>query len=204
MHAFTADPWPHYASLSDEHLLAQCDLTKNRTSGPGGQHRNKVESQVILFHTPTGLEVQAGERRSSHENKRVALHRLRLMLAVHHRGGVPAGDIGSPLWKARRRLPARPKITYEEIAPGVKVKLRDPTTAGAGAGTIACSPDHFDYPALLAEALDVIADAGWDVKAAAARLQVSMSQLLKLVKDHPAAIQHMNAERIKRGMHPLK
>ncbi|MBL8747233.1 MAG: peptide chain release factor-like protein, partial [Phycisphaerae bacterium] len=117
----------HPAALDDEALLAQCDMTKNRSSGPGGQHRNKVESQVHLFHTPTGVSAQAAERRSSHENKRVALRRLRLLLAVEVRRGVPAGDIGSELWWSR--VKRAPKGKMEEIFPGVRVRAE-----GSGAG----------------------------------------------------------------------
>jgi hypothetical protein len=188
----------HPAALDDEALLAQCDLTKNRSSGPGGQHRNKVESQVHLFHTPTGIGAQAAERRSSHENKRVALRRLRLLLAVEFRMPVRAGEIGSELWRGRVKRGPKPKT--EEIFPGVKVKAEG---SGAG-GRIQCSPEHHDYPALLAEALDAIADAGWDVKKAALRLGVSMSQLVKFVKDHPPALVKLNAERMRVGERALK
>lgn len=187
----------HPASLDDESLLAQCDLSKNRSSGPGGQHRNKVESQVILLHRSSGVEAQAAERRSSHENKRVALRRLRLLLAVEVRCPVPRGEIGSVLWRSRLKRP--PKQKMEEIAPGIRVRATSPT-----GGRIACSPDHHDYPALLAEALDVIADAGWDVKKAALRLGVSPTQLVRLVKDHPPALMRLNAERGRRGEHALK
>ncbi|HHH76442.1 MAG TPA: hypothetical protein ENL03_05405, partial [Phycisphaerae bacterium] len=31
-------------ALSDEKLLAQCEIHIYRASGPGGQHRNKVSS----------------------------------------------------------------------------------------------------------------------------------------------------------------
>lgn len=187
---------PHPASLDDDALLAQCERTQGRASGPGGQHRNKVETHVRLFHRPTGISAQAGERRSARENLRMALRRLRLALAVQVRTPVPAGEIGSALWRSRVRAAPRPRM--EEIAPGLRVR------APGDGGRIACNPDHHDYPALLAEALDVIADAGWDVKRAAVRLRVSPSQLVKLVKDHPPALLRLNEERSKRGEHPLR
>jgi len=184
-------PWPHPASLDDESLLAQCDLSKDRTRGPGGQHRNKVETQVILLHTPTGISAHAGERRTVTENKRVAIKRLRLRLAVEHRCPVPLGEIGSELWRSRRRAPAR--------GPGAS-----PTPRARSGGRIVCAPDHHDYPSLLAEALDVIAAADWDLAKAALRLDVSPTQLLKLIKDHPPALIHLNNERKARGEHALK
>ena len=82
---------PHPAALDDEELLGQCSLGRGRSSGPGGQHRNKVETKITIKHTPTGISAQAGERRSQGENKRVAVFRLRTALAVGHRCGVPMG-----------------------------------------------------------------------------------------------------------------
>lgn len=168
-------PYAHPAALPDEELLRACEVERDRTGGPGGQNRNKVETAVYLTHRATGVEAHATERRSQVENKRVALRRLRLALATHFRAPVPIGAIGSPLWRRRRK-----------------------------GERIACNPDHEDYPSLLAEALDAVADAAWEPRRAAVRLEVSTSQLVKLVKDHPPALVHWNAERAKRGLHGLK
>lgn len=164
----------HPAALSDEELLGQCRIGKGRSSGPGGQHRNKVETKVTLTHEATGVSAQAGERRRAEDNKRVALFRLRLALAVAVRRPVPIGDVRSELWKSRCR-----------------------------GGRISVNPDHRDYPALLAEALEVIEACGLDAKKAALRLECSASQLIKLVKDHPPAIERWNRQRAERGLHAL-
>lgn len=166
----------HPATLSDEDLLKECQIGKGRSSGPGGQHRNKVETQVTITHLPTGVTARAGERRSAEENKRVAIRRLRLALAVEVRTVVPAGEIRSDLWRSR-------------CTPD---------------GRIVCNPAHRDYPSLLAEALDVLAAAGWDPRKAALRLCCSPSQLVKLVKEHPPALEALNRERAERRLHPLR
>jgi hypothetical protein len=91
----------HPAALPLDELLRQCDETRTRRSGPGGQHRNKVETAVVLVHRPTGLSAEASERRSQAENRRVALWRLRLTLALSHRQ--PPAATPSALWASRVR-----------------------------------------------------------------------------------------------------
>ncbi len=167
--------YEHPAALPDDLLMKECDWGRGRGSGPGGQNRNKVETAVTITHKPTGIHAQAGERRSQKENKSKAIKRLRLALATQHRIGVPIGEIGSALWRSRRQ-----------------------------GERIVCNPDHRDYPSLLAEALDTLADAGWKQSKAAIRLEVSRSQLLTLVRHHPPALHLMNEERRKRKLRPLR
>jgi hypothetical protein len=170
----------HPAFLPDDELLKQCELGKGRSSGPGGQHRNKVETKVILTHLPSGTSAHAGERRSVRENQRVALFRLRLALATQLRTALPEGDrfgdVRSELWKSR-------------------------TTPD---GRIVCNPAHRDYPAILAEAMNVIAAVGGDPARAALRLVCTPSQLVKLVKEHPPALERWNALRSGLRQHPLR
>lgn len=95
----TRQPW---ASLSDEQLLAQCEVDTYRASGPGGQKRNKTSSAVRLRHPPSGLLVIAEESRSQHENKARALRRLRQALYLKLRQPLAADEL------TPERLAARP------------------------------------------------------------------------------------------------
>jgi len=91
----------HPAVLTPEALRAEVQEVHARRSGPGGQHRNKVQTGVVLVHRPTGISAEATERRSQAANRRVALGRLRLRLALEHR--TPPLPVPSPLWLARTR-----------------------------------------------------------------------------------------------------
>jgi hypothetical protein len=91
----------HPARLPPDDLLRDCDETRTKRSGPGGQHRNKVETAVILRHRVSGVSAEASERRSQADNRRVALFRLRLKLALLHRE--PPEPHPSPLWQSRIR-----------------------------------------------------------------------------------------------------
>lgn len=173
--------WTHPACAPIEELLKDCQASAARASGgPGGQHRNKVQTQVFVRHLPTQIETHADERRSQTENKAMAVRRLRLALALQVRMSVPIGEIGSGLWKSRLR--------------------RGPN----GQGRIACSPEHDDYPSMLAEALDVLSASKWDPVKAGLRLGCSGSQLVKLLKEHPPALLLLNTHRRERGERELK
>ncbi|XP_078181832.1 class I peptide chain release factor isoform X3 [Carex rostrata] len=48
----------NYLTLSDDELMAQCEMDTYKSTGPGGQHRNKRETAVRLKHLPSGITAQ--------------------------------------------------------------------------------------------------------------------------------------------------
>lgn len=157
-------------------MLAQCRLTRGRRRGPGGQHRNKVETCATLVHEPTSIRGEASERRSFEQNRREAIFRLRLNLALQYRCPLDECVIEpSELWQKRCRH-----------------------------GRLSISATHVDFPGLLAEALDVLAACQWDAARAAERLACSTSQLVRLFKLDGRAFALLNQHRATAGKPPLR
>lgn len=167
--------YDHPAALEPTRLLDQCDVRRSRGSGPGGQHRNKVETAVRICHRPTGIEAAATERRSQAQNLRTATFRLRVTLAVTVRCPIHGQHMPSVLWRSRCRN-----------------------------SRVAVNPTHADYPALLAEALDVIDGMGMDLRSAAGFLACSVSQLVKLLRTEPRALGWVNEQRRQAGLVPMR
>ena len=164
----------HPAATAPETLLVECEVTTLRRSGPGGQNRNKVETAVVLRHRPTGIGAEANERRTQGENRRAALRRLRINLALDVRR--PAGPDYRPsvLWESRSR-----------------------------GGRLAVSTEHDDFPTLLAEAMDVLDARQMDVKTSAEALGLSSTQLVNLLRAEPRALATVNAHRAGIGLRAL-
>jgi protein subunit release factor B len=58
-------------------LKQQVIVETYKSSGPGGQRKNKTETAVRLRHLPTGITVVATEYRSQAQNRKLAFERLR-------------------------------------------------------------------------------------------------------------------------------
>jgi len=163
----------HPAQLPVERLLAECEVKRTRGSGPGGQHRNKVETAIVVEHLPTGLRGEASERRSQVQNRQQAVFRLRVKLAleVRHKRGTQTSE----RWRQR-----------------------------ATKGRITVNANHEDFPALLAEAIDVIHARAYAIPTSAEHLGVTPSQLVKFLKVEPEALIRVNRQRQGRGESALR
>jgi protein subunit release factor B len=58
-------------------LKKQVLIETFKSSGPGGQRKNKTETAIRLTHLPSGITVIATEYRSQAQNRRLAFERLR-------------------------------------------------------------------------------------------------------------------------------
>ncbi len=167
-------PNDHPAASSAEQLIAECEVRRLRRSGPGGQHRNKVETAISLRHLPTGVRAEASERRSQAQNYSVALFRLRMNLALEVRRSSGPDYTPSLLWQSR-------------CGGGLKI-----------------SASHDDFPTLLAEALDLLAAMDAEPKPAAGVLGCTPSQLVRLLKLDLRALALVNRWRAARALHALQ
>ncbi len=61
-------------------LKKQVIIETFRSSGPGGQRKNKTETAVRIKHLPTGITVIATEHRHQSKNIKLAFDRLRARL----------------------------------------------------------------------------------------------------------------------------
>jgi len=100
-----------------------------------------------------------------------------------------------------RRLRVKLAIELRCPAEATNSPLWESRTAG---GKLSVNAEHDEFPAHLAEALDAIAQLDFDLAAAATKLGVSSSQLVKFLKIEPAALASVNLARLERGLSPYR
>lgn len=76
---------PEIYPTDRDSLEHDCAIEFIIAGGPGGQHRNKVETGVRLTHRPTGITLTATERRSQHANREAAFERMAERIAAQQR-----------------------------------------------------------------------------------------------------------------------
>jgi hypothetical protein len=173
----TAGDWRDYLALSDEGLLAQCELDRFRASGPGGQKRNKTESAVRLRHRPTGLHGEAVEERSQHLNRARALRRLRQSIALTLRAPIELDGYANE----------------GALAEAVRAN-----------GRIEMGRRDARYLEVVARLFDVLEAAGWRVSDAAPHLGVSTAQVSRFLANDDVILRAANERRQALGLSPLR
>jgi protein subunit release factor B len=95
--------------------ICEADLEEifARSSGPGGQHVNKVSTAVTLRHRPSGIGVTVQDSRSQVINRKLARERL-LDAILNAREERRAAEIAERE-KARRRKSPRPAALRKKI-----------------------------------------------------------------------------------------
>jgi len=172
-----------YLSLDDAALLAECDVHIYKSSGPGGQHRNKVSSAVRLRHRPTGISAHGDDSRSQHENKRLALARLRMNIACQVRRVV---DLEAELAAVLRECMFVPRGRGEQAPPRLKVGRKD----------------HRFWP-VAAVVLDLLEAVHGRLSEAAAHIGASTSNLADLLRSDRHLFAAAQALRKRHGLKPL-
>jgi peptide chain release factor len=92
---------------------ANLEETFARSSGPGGQHVNKVSTAVTLRHFPTGISVTVQDSRSQAMNRKLA--RERWLDAIEEAQEKRRAAEIAQREKARRRKSPRPAALKRKI-----------------------------------------------------------------------------------------
>lgn len=91
-----------------------------RSGGPGGQHVNKVSTQVMIRHVPSGLSVTVSDSRSQSMNRQLALERL-LDLFEKQRAEKRQERLAE-ISKARRQKAKRSRSTKRKLVEGKRLR----------------------------------------------------------------------------------
>ncbi len=164
-----------FLNRSHERLLEECTVRTHRGSGPGGSRADTTESAVRITHEPTDISVTASDRRSQHENRELALRRLRLAYALKVRHGVEPERVQVP----------------ETLRPYVQQGLR-----------INASNAH--YPFMVKLVLDVLEAHRGRLSETADTLGVSTNRLTAFLTNHESLHERANALRGAHGHGPIR
>lgn len=88
----------------------------SRSSGPGGQHVNKVSTQVTIRHVPSELSVTISDSRSQSLNRQLALDRL--LDVFEKQRAQKRQERLAAIAKARRQKAKRSRATKHKLVEG--------------------------------------------------------------------------------------
>ena len=97
-----------------ERLARACDVTPFKSSGPGGQKKNKTESSVRVRHRATGITRIATESRSQPRNRELALERVWAELQRRARRPKPRVATRPSTAAIERRLESKRKTSAKK------------------------------------------------------------------------------------------
>ncbi|KQK10953.1 uncharacterized protein LOC100830192 [Brachypodium distachyon] len=177
-------PYDDYLGMSDDELMGQCDMGTFKSSGPGGQHRNKRESAVRLRHHPTGIVAQAVEDRSQHKNRSSALSRLRTLIALKVRRPINLEDYTPPV-ELLQILPLKSTIRAKDVGNQI-------------------GPNNPKFSPGMQALLDLLFAVEGSVSEAAKILGLSTGALSRLILSDDSLRAAANELRASKGLKPLR
>ncbi len=71
-----------WLEADNDTFLKACTQEGYQASGPGGQKRNRKFSAIRITHQETKISVTSSETRSQHNNRKTALKKLKLKIAI--------------------------------------------------------------------------------------------------------------------------
>jgi protein subunit release factor B len=97
-------------------LKSEVEITAFKSSGPGGQHKNKTESAIRIKHLPTGIMVVATESRSQIKNRELAWQRLIEKLAKRRQKRKPRLQTQPSRLAKEKRLAQKTQLSLKKQA----------------------------------------------------------------------------------------
>ena len=179
---------PHPATLPLEVFETVVDFRFQRRSGPGGQHRNKVSTGAFATHTPTGVVGEGTETRSRETNRKRAIERLRMRLAIAYRTRSPIDARGSG---------PEPNESLPVVAP--ETDVRDEATRRG----LRIAEGTWLDAATVAMLLNDMHAAGGQPSIVARHWSISTSRILRHLRRQAAAWQYLQTIRMHHGRRSL-
>lgn len=118
--SFRSEPGPGEEQLA--RLARDCDIVPFKSSGPGGQKKNKTASAVRVHHRPSGITRIGTESRSQHHNRQAALRRVWAELRRRARKRKPRIATRPGAAAVERRIAAKRRAAEKKRTRGTPVE----------------------------------------------------------------------------------